>query len=83
MTEASLLESAISEYRSMLPSVGARRPDAWNADTIRRRLVSAHDWTDQGAEAVVQLARDYGAFVLRNALALAVAMEKEDGDLGF
>jgi len=31
---------------------------------------------------VVGLARDYGTFMLRNALALAAALEIEDGALG-
>ena len=35
------------------------------------------------ARAIVSLANDYGAFMLRNALALAVVLDKEDGDLGF
>ena len=33
--------------------------------------------------ALVSLANDYGAFMLRNALALAVVLEKEDGEIGF
>jgi hypothetical protein len=82
MVEVSLLESTISEYRSMLPR-SRRQAKGRNADTIRDRLMSAHDWTDRGAETIVQLAHNYGAFMLRNALALAVAMEKEDGDLEF
>jgi len=32
---------------------------------------------------LVTLAQDYGAFMLRNALALAEALEIEDGALGY
>ena len=46
-------------------------------------LSSRHDWTHQGAQAIISLANDYGTFMLRNALALAIALEQEDGDLGF
>jgi len=31
---------------------------------------------------IVTLANKYGAFMLRNALAVALALGKEDGDLG-
>ena len=46
-------------------------------------LAGRHDWSEVGAAAVVGLAGDYGAFMLRNALALAVALDVEDGRLGF
>jgi len=41
------------------------------------------DWTQDGAEQVASLARNYGAFVLRNALALAISLEIEDGEFGY
>lgn len=83
MNETKFLESAVSEYRGLLASVG--RDDAGRLDTDRlvRNLSSSHDWTEHGARTVVSLASQYGAFMLRNALALAVALDKEDGDLGF
>jgi hypothetical protein len=46
-------------------------------------VTASNDWTEHGARAIVSLASQYGAFMLRNALALAVALDKEDGDLGF
>ena len=49
---------------------------------IIRRLREDCEWADRGAEALVMLARQYGAFILRNALALAKVMDIEDGGLG-
>ncbi len=81
MTEGELLESAVSEYKIAIGRHGrAENPDM---NTLVRSLSSAHDWTDEGARAIVVLANRYGAFMLRNALALAIALKKEDGDLGF
>ena len=45
-------------------------------------LVESADWTYQGAEALVYIVDNYGSFMLRNALALAIAMKIEDGRLG-
>ena len=38
-----------------------------------------HVWSEAGAAAVVALAADYGSFMLRNALALALAMDAVNG----
>jgi hypothetical protein len=54
-----------------------------NMNRLVPHLSRAHDWTEEGARAIVTLANEYGAFMLRNALALALALGKEDGDLGF
>ncbi|MDD5063769.1 MAG: hypothetical protein PHQ35_03280 [Phycisphaerae bacterium] len=40
------------------------------------------DWTIQGAETLVAIVQNYGSFVLKNALALAIATNIEDGELG-
>ena len=49
---------------------------------LRCELVRTAEWTDVAAAHLVDLARSYGSFMLRNALALAVAAEVEDGALG-
>jgi hypothetical protein len=51
-------------------------------EQIVRALVERGDWTEQGAREVLQLARRYGTSILRNALALAAAMQIEDGNAG-
>lgn len=47
------------------------------------KLVAECDWTRKGAEQLVRLARENGIFMLRNALALAIDMEQDDGTLGY
>lgn len=50
---------------------------------VEDTLHSEMEWTRDGATQVAALARDYGAFVLRNALALALSLGIEDGELGY
>ncbi|MBI4460686.1 MAG: hypothetical protein HY648_11590 [Acidobacteria bacterium] len=79
MTEIELLEAAIHEYRSLRVSGGT---EIVGMNRLVQHLSRAHDWTEEGARTIVTLANGYGAFVLRNALGLALALGKEDGDLG-
>jgi len=83
MCEDKLLRSAVSEYKCILMSPYNKRLKPLQTDRIVHELCRAHDWTDSGARAVVSLADNYGVFMLRNALALAIALGKEDGKLGF
>jgi len=81
MTEIELLGAAVHEYRGALaPSEGTEILDM---SSLAQHLSRAHDWTEEGARVIVSLANEYGIFMLRNALALALALGKEDGDLGF
>ncbi len=84
MDEGRLLESAITEYEGLVQSTNMEEGDQLKFDgRIAKRLCLSHNWTEQGAEVIVGLARDYGAFMLRNALALAIVLGAEDGRLGF
>lgn len=57
-------------------------PTESGEDALIGALTRDSQWTARGAQTLVQLAQSYGAFVLRNALALAEAMKTEDGDSG-
>jgi hypothetical protein len=85
MQEGAHLESLISEYEDLL--LQSAQSESTVAEVNLKLLVGAlcksADWTERGADIIVRLATAYGAFVLRNALALAVALETEDGELGF
>jgi len=70
--------SLVKEYRSLL---GCARIEA--PDSITELLVQGSDWTPLAAEHLFQLAENYGSFMLRNALAISIALEIEDGALGF
>ncbi len=68
----------VEEYRSLFDEVG---DDA--LDSLEGTLIHEADWTPEAAEHLLQLAREYGSFMLRNALAISLALEIEDGKLGF
>ncbi|MDX2198903.1 MAG: hypothetical protein SF069_08025 [Phycisphaerae bacterium] len=63
------------EYRELLARMGRKTEDA----DIVASLISEAAWTEEGARKVLQLAQTYGVSVLRNALALAEALDIEDG----
>lgn len=68
----------IAEYDTLIALLGDKATDS----QIIAALVCDADWTEQGAREVLQLARKYGTSILRNALALASAMQIEDGEAG-
>ena len=68
----------VSEYDTIIADVGEDATD----DQIVAALVRDADWTERGAREVLQLAQKYGTSILRNALALASAMNIEDGEAG-
>jgi len=47
--------------------------------STRRQLLEDKDWTVDAAQALLDLAREYGWFMLRSALALAMVLGIEDG----
>lgn len=67
------------EYRELIGRLGSGADDR----QVISALVSESAWTESGALVVLQLAKDYGTSILRNALALAEAMDIEDGEAGF
>jgi hypothetical protein len=80
------LEVTIREYRSALAGIaesGGSKTDDVPWELVETRLTNDHGWTREGAEQIVRLAREYGAFMLRNALALAGVFEIKDGELGY
>ena len=46
------------------------------------QMVEQGEWTHPAARLLLHLARQYGAFILGNAYALAKALKMEDGALG-
>jgi hypothetical protein len=73
-----LPEVLLEEYRTLVAEAGDDMRDA----ALIGSLVHEAGWTDRGAREVLGLARRYGTSILRNALALAAAMEIEDGESG-
>jgi len=83
MNETELLESTVSEYRNLIEPAKLEKDGKLDIDRIVSNLSKEHDWTHQGAHAIVYLANEYGSFMLRNALALSIILGKEDGNMGF
>ena len=73
-----MTDTLFAEYETIIADLGTDATDK----QIVRALVERGSWTAQGAREVLQLARRYGTSILRNALALAEAMNIEDGDAG-
>ena len=73
-----MTETLLAEYEAIISDLDKDATD----EQIVRSLVERGDWTEQGAHEVLQLARRYGTSILRNALALAEAMQIEDGNAG-
>jgi hypothetical protein len=68
----------VDEYRALLASRGTDTVESPEAILVREG-----DWTPQAAEHLMVLAKNYGSFMLRNALAISLVLEIEDGDFGF
>ncbi|MGO9568034.1 MAG: hypothetical protein ACLP5H_10870 [Desulfomonilaceae bacterium] len=82
--EGKYLESLVSEYEGLLlKGTGSESSVAQeNLRLVADALCRDADWTKRGADEIARLVKDYGAFMLRNALAVAIVLGKEDGNLG-
>lgn len=80
MKEGKYVESLISEYSTLIKKTPRNRASPKAKCTIVKTLLKSADWTENGADELLMLVNDYGAFMLRNALALAVVLGQEDGE---
>jgi len=84
MREGEYIESLISEYETVLGKRALKDAEGeYNELGILKELSDSADWSISGASELLKLADKYGAFMLRNALAIAVVLGKEDGSEGF
>lgn len=85
MSPGDKLERTINEYRNTLTEViqnqETKEGERW--ELVQKKLSSISGWTTEGAREITRLAREYGGFMLRNALAVANALNVEDGELGY
>ena len=72
------ISSLADEYRSLFRGICIE-----SKEKLTDLLVQEGDWSIQAASHLLQLTQQYGSFMLRNALAISLALEIEDGDLGF
>jgi hypothetical protein len=68
----------VEEYRVLFEGMGTDAPDS-----LEDALTHGAEWTPEAATHLLRLARTYGSFMLRNALAISLALDVEDGELGF
>ncbi len=85
MNTSANISNIVEEYKSILEEAATVSEGhiSSNSDKIERLLVAESDWTPRAAEHLIRLSKDYGSFMLLNALALSLALEIEDGALGF
>lgn len=69
------VSALVGEYRVLLRETNSE-------DSFRNALIGESEWTPQAADLLLELAKDYGWFVLRSALAISLALGIEDGELG-
>lgn len=68
--------SLVEEYRVLVGNTDSLK-------SLEAALVSEGDWSREAAIQLVKLAKLYGSFMLRNALAISLVLEIEDGELAF
>jgi len=68
----------VDEYRTLFEGLADK-----GRDSLEDALTHEADWTPAAASHLLDLARAYGSFMLRNALAISLALGTEDGELGF
>jgi hypothetical protein len=84
MKEGDYVDSLISEYEIVLGKrFQKNRESEYDESGIVKVLSVSADWSVSGANELLRLANHYGPFMLRNALAIAVVLGKEDGSEGF
>jgi len=75
------VKMVFSEYEAYVAKATDKNCEInWNK--LVNLLCTDGEWTRQGAEILVEIVQNYGSFMLKNALALAVATNIEDGKLG-
>jgi len=68
------------------PLVEEYRVLAGNTESLKcleAALITDGDWSHEAATHLVRLAKLYGSFMLRNALAISLVLGIEDGELAF
>jgi hypothetical protein len=84
MSEGEYVDSLIVDYETLLTQKLLKNTRGeYNESEILKELVVSADWSLFAAREILRLVENYGAFMLRNALAISVVLGKEDGSAGF
>ncbi|HUW82979.1 MAG TPA: hypothetical protein VMZ31_09290 [Phycisphaerae bacterium] len=68
----------VEEYRALLGD-----EESPSSEFLEGALARGGDWTPRAARHLRELVINYGSFMLRNALAISLALQTEDGELQF
>jgi len=79
------LECTIDEYQDTFTDITKYQESSHDLpwELVQKRLKCSNGWTREGAGEVIRLVREYGGFMLRNALAVAKVLDIEDGELSY
>lgn len=79
------MKALVEEYRDLLGQAAEESPAPRVHDPLQIEsvLYREGEWSLRAAKHLHKLTNDYGSFMLRNALALSLALGIEDGELGF
>ena len=84
MKESDYVDALIHEYEALLTQKSLRNSRGEYVESeIVKELSASAEWSTSAARELLRLAENYGAFMLRNALAIAIVLGKEDGSEGF
>jgi hypothetical protein len=86
MVENSDIELLCEEYKTLVEESSKEASILGLDDSLSRlegKLIINADWTKSGVNELMKMAEYYGVFMLRNALALAIALDYQDGICGF
>lgn len=83
MKEGEHVDLLIDDYRSLIDNKSLRSRAGFGERKNVEAILKSADWTSSGASELFSLVENYGAFMLRNALALAVVLGREDGSKNF
>jgi hypothetical protein len=79
------VEGLVEEYRGVLEQAATASAGGveYDSDKKEKLLIQEGERTPRAAEHLLKRSNDYGSFMLRNALALSLALKIEECDLGF
>jgi len=76
------VEKTVEEYQDLFFSRMGEGEKEIDWAIVQKILEDEAAWTIIGAQQIIKLIRDYGAFILRNAYALSIVLGCEDGEQG-
>ena len=66
------IESLISEYQSTVQHFSKH-----DNEDLAQALAQDHDWSDEGARAIIDLANNYGSFMLKTPWPCPLSLERK------